>query len=64
VTFDRDVSGCAYVASGGTASAGPPPARMVDVSPRNGDVFGVYVRIDDATGTLADSDFYLAVFCP
>lgn len=64
VTFDRDVSGCAYVASGGTATAGPPPARMVDVSPRNGDVLGVYVRVDDATGTLADSDFHLAVFCP
>jgi hypothetical protein len=63
VTFDRDVSGCAYVASGGAASAGPPPARMVDVAPRLGVVSGVYVRIDDAAG-LADSDFYLAVFCP
>jgi hypothetical protein len=36
--------------------------RMVDVSARREDVFGVYVRIDDATGTPADSDFSLAVF--
>jgi hypothetical protein len=64
VIFDRDVTGCAYVASGSTIIAGPPPTRIVNVSPRTGDANGVFVRIDDAAGALTDSDFYLAVFCP
>jgi uncharacterized coiled-coil protein SlyX len=66
VTFGKDVSGCAYVATiGDTAHAASGPGQ-ISVS---GDVDGgnpddVQVATFDKTGTAADSSFHLYVSCP
>lgn len=65
VIFDRDVTGCAYTATLGTATLGPPPPRGgVIVEPRAMNANGVYVGVYDGTGADADGSFHLAVFCP
>lgn len=66
VTFSKDVSGCAYVATiGDTARAAPGPGQ-ISVS---GDVDGgnpndVQVRTFDKAGAAADSSFHLYASCP
>ena len=66
VTFSKDVSGCAYVATiGDTARAAPGPGQ-ISVS---GDVDGgnpndVQVRTFDKTGAAADSPFHVYASCP
>ena len=66
VTFSKDVSGCAYIATiGDTANAAAGPGQ-ISVS---GDVDGdnpddVQVQTFDKTGTAADSPFHLYVSCP
>jgi hypothetical protein len=66
VTFHKDVSGCAYVATiGDTAHAAPGPGQITvsgDVDGGNPD--DVQVQTFDKTGTAADSSFHLYVSCP
>lgn len=66
VVFNRDVSGCAYVASGGEATAvGPDDAVVFTVAPAAGNANGVFVQEWD--GVLArdsySSGFHLVVVC-
>jgi hypothetical protein len=69
VTFDRDVSGCAYVATAGEASAftaGPDDAITFGVAPDNQDTSTVFALEYDAilARDSYSSGFHLAVFCP
>ena len=64
VLFNRDVTGCAYVASAGTASSGSPPDAFVSTSPRANDVNGVFLDARTSTGDSVPNPFHLAVFCP
>jgi hypothetical protein len=66
VTFNRDVSRCAYVASGGEATAiAPDNAVVFTVAPAEGNVNAVFVQEYDAV--LAQdsysSGFHLTVTC-
>ncbi len=63
VIFNRDVSGCGYVASLGNPSAGGIAAGQIGVSPRSGNANGVAVSTRDTAGAAADRSFYLLVFC-
>jgi hypothetical protein len=62
VTFDRDVSDCAYVASIGTSTTATPAGGELGVSQGN-DPNDVFVRTRDSSGTFADRGFHLAVHC-
>lgn len=62
VTFDRDVSDCAYVASIGTSTTATPAGGETGVSQGN-DPNDVFVRNRDSDGTFADRGFHLAVHC-
>jgi hypothetical protein len=66
VSFNRNVSGCAYVASGGEATAlGPDDAVVFTVAPAAGNPAGVFVQEWD--GVLGrdsySSGFHLVVAC-
>lgn len=66
VVFNRDVSSCLYVASGGEATTLPPDDAVVfTVAPREGDVNAVFVQEWD--GVLGfdsySSGFHLVVVC-
>jgi hypothetical protein len=50
VVFNRNVTGCAYVGSLGTASLGSPPP-------------GIFVKTRNPAGADTDSAFDVAVFC-
>lgn len=64
VVFDRSVTDCTYVAStGGTATSGNPDPGMANVTRRAGDESAIFVITRDETGTLADLDFHVIVFC-
>lgn len=57
VTFDRDVSGCAY---GATANDFD---RNVATAPRPGASSTVDVIVDNGDNAVADVGFYLLVYC-
>ena len=66
VIFDRDVSACTYVASGGEATTvGPDDAVVFTVAPRDSNANGVFVQEWD--GVLGydsySSGFHLIVVC-
>jgi hypothetical protein len=66
VVFNRDVSNCAYVASGGEATTLPPDDAVVfTVAPRDGNANAVFVQEWD--GVLGrdsySSGFHLMVVC-
>ena len=66
VVFNRDVSNCAYVASGGEATTFPPDDAVVfTVAPRDGNANAVFVQEWD--GVLGrdsySSGFHLVVVC-
>jgi hypothetical protein len=63
VVFNRNVTGCAYVGSLGTASLGSPPpgsfgATNLFLSPN-----GIFVKTRNPAGADTDSAFDVAVFC-
>jgi hypothetical protein len=63
VDFNRNVSGCAYVASlGAVDTYGGQGYGGITVARRPLDPNGVYIRTDDNNGTAFRS-FHLAVFC-
>lgn len=65
VIFDRDVTGCSYVATLGVAdNFSTPPAGSIGVNGRFENVNGVFVITRDAADTAAGIGFHLAVFCP
>lgn len=66
VVFDRDVTGCAYVATLGLGvlEIVTVPHGGITVEPRVMKPNGVFLSTFDETATAADSGFHLAVFCP
>ena len=66
VIFNRDVRGCAYVATVGDTSAAGPPAGTASVRSLPTNVNGVDVRTVDYNSngdTLANKPFHLLVSC-
>lgn len=63
VIFDRDVTGCAYVATVGNPGAGV-TSGYADLAARSGNPNGVFVETRDTAGALADRNFHLQVACP
>lgn len=65
VTFAKDVSGCAYVATLGDTGTGTPLVGFINVAGDSGDVNSVVVQTFDKTGSVAtDGSFHLSVSCP
>lgn len=65
VVFDADIRGCAYFATAGDPSAGPPPQNtQISVSSLASNVNGVAVRTENGgTGAEVDRPFHLVVLC-
>ena len=63
VFFNRDVSGCAYVASLGGPDAGTPPAGTVAVTNLADAPKGLFVITRNSAGNNASLPFHVAVFC-
>jgi len=64
VDFDRDVSGCGFVASvAQPGSSGFPAQGTATVAGRAGNPDGVFVQTFDLTGTQADRPFHLILYC-
>jgi hypothetical protein len=62
VSFDRDVSGCAFVAGRGGLDMETPQPGEVSAS-RSGNVNSVFVVTYNSAGAQASGPFHLAVFC-
>ncbi|WP_137939601.1 hypothetical protein [Chitinivorax sp. B] len=63
VIFPSDVSKCVYTAIlGSTAPASPAPGIIV-VSPRAGNVNGVFIKTTNLAGVLLNQAFHLHVQC-
>jgi hypothetical protein len=63
VIFNRDVRGCAYLATLGNPGTGGPPAGEVSVASHPANVNAVRVRTANPNGAVADRPFQLAVTC-
>jgi hypothetical protein len=63
VIFDRDVRGCAYLASLGDAGAANPPLGQVSTSALASNVNGVAIRTTSSNGNDANRSFHLLVSC-
>jgi hypothetical protein len=64
VIFNKDVSGCAYVATIGDTDSGTPAPGEIWVSTLNSTPPSVFVQTTDSTGTASDRPFHLSVICP
>jgi hypothetical protein len=65
VTFDRDVTSCALLATLGRTDDQPvdPNPGEIGTAYRNGNADAVFVKTYDSAGAAADASFHLAVFC-
>ena len=65
VTFDRDVTNCALLATLGRtdSQAFNPDPGEIGTAYRNGNPNAVFVKTRDSAGTAIDGSFHLAVFC-
>jgi hypothetical protein len=64
VTFNRDVTKCAYVATpAATAATTLPPVGFDSVAPAEGNPDGVFVKTETSGGAEQQESFDLAVFC-
>ena len=61
--FNRDVRGCAYVATVGTIGATAPGPAQVSTSALASNVNGVLVRTFSSSGATSDHSFHLLVAC-
>jgi hypothetical protein len=66
LTFNKDVSGCAYVATLGDTAHAAPPVGEVSVSgdTDSDNVNDVFVQTTNSAGAAADASFHLYVSCP
>jgi hypothetical protein len=65
VVFNRNVSGCAYIATIGlSGSSGASPSGEITVVGRFGNANAVFLTTTDSAGNFADRGFHLAVHCP
>jgi hypothetical protein len=63
VIFDRDVRGCAYIATLGDGGSANPPSGQIGTSSLATNANGVVVRTTDFQGTDSDRPFHLVVSC-
>jgi hypothetical protein len=64
VIFNRDVRGCAYLATiGDTSAAGPPQGSEITTSSLATNANAVSIRTENDAGTAVDRPFHLAVPC-
>ena len=63
VIFNREVSGCSYVATLGDTAHGVPPIGEIGVAAREGNANGVYVETLNSSGTETAESFHVAVLC-
>ena len=64
VFFNRDVRGCAYLATIGDPSAAAPPQNgQISVSSLSTNVNAVAIRTENGQGAEADRPFHLLVVC-
>ncbi len=64
VIFNKNVSGCAYVATIGDTDSGSTAPGEIWVAGRNGNADGVFVDTQDDTGAESNLPFHLSVSCP
>jgi hypothetical protein len=64
VDFNRDVTGCAYVATLGNATAGTAPNGFITDAARSGNPDAVFVKTSNTAGSPADIQFHLMIGCP
>jgi hypothetical protein len=64
VTFNRDVSACAYIATIGAIGTNPPNPGQIAVNSVADDADSVGVKTYDSAGTAANSPFHLSLSCP
>jgi len=65
VTFSRNVTGCAWLATRGLPGAeGAETPGFAEVNGVAGNANAVEVRVRDDAGTIDDGNFHLAVICP
>lgn len=64
VTFPRDITGCAFVATLGLSSfSGISPPGEVTVAGRSGTTNAVFIETSDSTGTPTPLGFHVSVQC-
>jgi hypothetical protein len=64
VTFNRDVTKCAYIAAPASNVATTfPPIGFIGVAPAEGNPDGVFVKTETSGGAEQQESFDLAVFC-
>jgi hypothetical protein len=63
LTFNRDVAGCAALATIGTSDATIAPAAQIAVNYIVGLPAHLRVRTFDSAGTLTNEPFHVAVLC-
>lgn len=64
VIFDRDVRGCAYLATiGDTSAAAPPQNSEITTTSLSSNANGVSVRTENSGGGAVDRPFHLIVPC-
>ena len=63
VIFNRDVRGCAYVATIGNVSVGGPNRGQISVASLPTNVNGVRVRTAGDDGVVLDKPFHVAAIC-
>jgi hypothetical protein len=63
VIFDRDIRGCAYNATIGSAGAGNEAEGSITVAQRSGNSFGVFIDIENLDGQQAPRSFHVEVVC-
>jgi hypothetical protein len=64
VAFNRNISGCAWLATRGLPGEGVETAGFAEVGGTTGNSNSIDVRTREDDGTITDGNFHLAVICP
>jgi S-layer homology domain len=64
VTFDTDITGCAYIGTVGNPGTNLPPFGFLSTALRVGTTNAVFVLTFDNNGVLIDRNFHLEIVCP
>jgi hypothetical protein len=64
VSFNRNISNCAWTATRGLVGEGVESAGFAEVGGATGNANAVDVRVRDADGVIDDGSFHLVVVCP
>jgi hypothetical protein len=63
VTFNKDITGCAYIGTIGDPSDGIPSPGEITVNNIGGNDSVIDVHVYDSTGTAANNSFHLSLSC-